>query len=50
METTERMQKLQEMIDKGDGGDPFLLFAMGMEHKKLKQTPQKYLAKMKKQQ
>jgi tetratricopeptide (TPR) repeat protein len=40
METTERMQKLQGMIDKDGGGDPFLLFAMGMEHKKLKQTPQ----------
>ena len=35
--TTERMQKLQSMLDK-DGGDPFLLFALGMEHKKLGNT------------
>ena len=39
MQTTERMQKLQTMLAK-DASDPFLLFAMGMEYKKLKQTPQ----------
>lgn len=38
-QTTERMQKLQSMLAK-DASDPFLLFAMGMEYKKLKQTPQ----------
>jgi tetratricopeptide (TPR) repeat protein len=37
METTDRMQKLLGMIER-DAGDPFLLFAMGMEHKKLGQT------------
>jgi tetratricopeptide (TPR) repeat protein len=37
MQTTERMEKLRAMLEK-DGGDPFLLFAMGMEHKKLRQT------------
>ena len=37
MPTTERMQKLQAMLDK-DATDPFLLFAMGMEHKKLGNT------------
>jgi tetratricopeptide (TPR) repeat protein len=37
MQTTERMEKLRAMLEK-DGGDPFLLFAMGMEHKKLAQT------------
>jgi Tfp pilus assembly protein PilF len=36
-QTTDRMQKLEAMLAK-DAGDPFLLFAMGMEHKKLKQT------------
>ena len=39
MQTTDRMQKLQTMLEK-DATDPFLLFAMGMEYKKLKQTPQ----------
>ena len=39
MQTTDRMQKLQSMLEKSPG-DAFLLFAMGMEHKKLKQTPQ----------
>lgn len=39
MQTTDRIQKLQAMLAK-DAGDPFLLFAMGMEYKKLKQTPQ----------
>src|SRR4051812_44694462 len=34
MATTQRMEKLRAMLDK-DAGDPFLLFAMGMEHKKL---------------
>lgn len=37
METTDRMRKLLGMIEK-DAGDPFLLFAVGMEHKKLGQT------------
>ena len=37
MQTTERMEKLRAMLEK-DAGDPFLLFAMGMEHKKLGQT------------
>ena len=37
MQTTDRMQKLQAMLDK-DGNDPFLPFALGMEHKKLRQT------------
>jgi Tfp pilus assembly protein PilF len=31
------MTKLTAMLEK-DATDPFLLFAMGMEHKKLKQT------------
>ncbi len=39
MQTTDRMQKLQAMIAK-DPADPFLYFALGMEHKKLKQTAQ----------
>jgi Tfp pilus assembly protein PilF len=39
VQTTERMTKLNAMLEK-DASDPFLLFAMGMEHKKLKQTPQ----------
>ena len=37
MQSTDRMQKLQAMLEK-DGKDPFLPFAMGMEHKKLRQT------------
>jgi tetratricopeptide (TPR) repeat protein len=37
MATTERMEKLRGMLER-DAGDPFLLFAMGMEHKKLGQT------------
>jgi Tfp pilus assembly protein PilF len=37
--TTDRMQKLAAMLEK-DASDPFLLFAMGMEHKKLRQTQQ----------
>ena len=35
--TTDRMQKLQAMLAK-DSADPFLLFAMGMEHKKVGNT------------
>jgi Tfp pilus assembly protein PilF len=31
------MQKLQAMLDK-DANDPFLLFAIGMEHKKVRNT------------
>ena len=34
---TDRMQKLQSMLEK-DPGDPFLYFAMGMEHKKAGET------------
>jgi Flp pilus assembly protein TadD len=37
MQTTDRMQKLTAMLEK-DGEDPFLPFALGMEHKKLRQT------------
>jgi tetratricopeptide (TPR) repeat protein len=37
MQTTDRMQKLHAMLEK-DGNDPFLPFAIGMEHKKLGQT------------
>jgi Tfp pilus assembly protein PilF len=37
MQTTERMHKLRAMLE-NDAADPFLLFAMGMEHKKLGQT------------
>jgi len=37
MQTSERMQKLETMLAK-DSSDPFLLFAMGMEHKKLGNT------------
>jgi len=37
MQTTERMNKLDSMLEK-DAKDPFLPFAIGMEHKKLKQT------------
>ena len=37
MQTTERMNKLHAMLEK-DAKDPFLPFAIGMEHKKLKQT------------
>lgn len=37
MQTTDRMQKLQSMLDK-DASDPFLTFAMGMEHKKVRNT------------
>ena len=37
MQTTDRMQKLQSMLDK-DASDPFLTFAMGMEHKKVHNT------------
>ena len=37
MPPTDRMQKLQAMLEK-DAGDPFLLFAMGMEHKKAGNT------------
>jgi Tfp pilus assembly protein PilF len=36
-QTTDRMTKLAAMLEK-DASDPFLLFAMGMEHKKLRQT------------
>jgi Tfp pilus assembly protein PilF len=36
-QTTDRMQKLQSMLEK-DAADPFLLFAMGMEHKKAGNT------------
>jgi Flp pilus assembly protein TadD len=36
---TDRIQKLTTLLAKTPG-DPFLLFAMGMEHKKLKQTAQ----------
>lgn len=36
-QTTDRMTKLAAMLER-DASDPFLLFAMGMEHKKLKQT------------
>ena len=39
MQTTDRLEKLQAMLAK-DASDPFLLFAVGMEYKKLKQTPQ----------
>ena len=39
MQTTERMTRLQGMLEK-DARDPFLPFAIGMEHKKLKQTQQ----------
>ena len=39
MQTTERMNKLHSMLEK-DAKDPFLPFAIGMEHKKLKQTDQ----------
>ena len=34
---TDRMQKLQSMLEK-DPSDPFLYFAMGMEHKKAGDT------------
>jgi len=37
MQTTDRMLKLQTMLEKTPT-DAFLYFAMGMEHKKLKQT------------
>jgi tetratricopeptide (TPR) repeat protein len=37
MQTTDRMTKLTAMLEKSPA-DPFLLFALGMEHKKLKQT------------
>ncbi|HSI37125.1 MAG: hypothetical protein ACAI43_20755 [Phycisphaerae bacterium] len=33
---TDRMTKLRQMLDKTPA-DPFLLFALGMEHKKLRQ-------------
>ena len=33
MPTTDRLQKLQQMLEK-DPADPFLHFALGMEHKK----------------
>jgi Flp pilus assembly protein TadD len=36
---SDRIAKLTAMLEKTPG-DPFLLFAMGMEHKKLKQTAQ----------
>jgi len=39
MQTTDRMQKLLAMLEKTPT-DAFLYFALGMEHKKLKQTPQ----------
>ena len=37
MQTTDRMQKLLSMLEK-DPGDPFLHFALGMEHKKARNT------------
>jgi Tfp pilus assembly protein PilF len=37
MQTTDRMQKLQSMLEK-DPADPFLYFALGMEHKKAGNT------------
>jgi Tfp pilus assembly protein PilF len=37
MQTTDRMNKLQAMLAK-DVKDPFVPFALGMEHKKLRQT------------
>src|SRR4051794_11002069 len=39
MQTPDRIAKLTTMLAKTPG-DPFLLFAMGMERKKLKQTAQ----------
>lgn len=37
--TTERMQKLREMLDK-QPNDVFLLYALALEHKKLGEFPQ----------
>jgi Tfp pilus assembly protein PilF len=37
MQTTDRMHKLKAMLEK-DAADPFLHFAMGMEHKKAGNT------------
>jgi Tfp pilus assembly protein PilF len=37
MPTTDRLQKLQQMLEK-DPADPFLHFAVGMEHKKARNT------------
>jgi tetratricopeptide (TPR) repeat protein len=37
MQTTDRLTKLTAMVDKTPA-DPFLHFAIAMEHKKLKQT------------
>ena len=39
MQTSDRIAKLTAMLAKTPD-DPFLLFAMGMEHKKLKQASQ----------
>ena len=36
-QTTDRMDKLRAMLER-DTADPFLLFAMAMEHNKLRQT------------